>query len=68
VSLRRDTGALVVEVSDDGCGIDPDTVAGVGLRSLRERVEELGGRSLVECPASGGTRVRAWLPIAEESR
>ena len=55
---------LLVEVADDGIGIDPDITAGVGLRSIRERAEELGGRAEITCPASGGTRVRAWLPLS----
>jgi signal transduction histidine kinase len=59
----RDTGtALEVEVRDDGIGIAEDVTAGVGLLSLRERAEELGGRCEVSCPAGGGTRVWAWLP------
>jgi signal transduction histidine kinase len=58
-----DTGtALEVEVRDDGRGIAEDVTAGVGLLSLRERAEELGGRCEVTCPAGGGTRVWAWLP------
>jgi signal transduction histidine kinase len=67
VRLAVDTDReLAVEVSDDGVGIGPDVVAGVGLRSLRERVEELGGRYEVVCPAHGGTRMRAWLPLGQE--
>jgi signal transduction histidine kinase len=63
VDLRRDAdGALVVTVADDGVGIAPGAPAGVGLVSLRERAAELGGRCTVECPASGGTVVRAVLP------
>ncbi len=59
----RDTGtALEVEVRDDGTGIAEDVTAGVGLLSLRERAEELGGRCEVSCPTGGGTRVWAWLP------
>lgn len=54
--------ALLVEVADDGAGIAPEVVAGVGLRSIRERAEELGGRTEITCPATGGTLVRAWLP------
>lgn len=56
---------LAVEVTDDGRGIGADVVAGVGLRSLRERVEELGGRCEVVCPPAGGTSVRAWLPTGQ---
>ncbi len=59
---RDDDGALVVTVADDGVGIAPGAPAGVGLVSLRERAAELGGRAAVECPASGGTVVRAVLP------
>jgi signal transduction histidine kinase len=63
VSLARDgDGALVVEVADDGVGIDPAAPAGVGLVSLRERAAELGGRCSVSCPPEGGTVVRAVLP------
>jgi signal transduction histidine kinase len=65
VTLRKQGGELGIEVADDGCGIGPDVVAGVGLRSLRERVEELGGRYEVVCPSGGGTRVRAWLPTGQ---
>ena len=55
-------GGLTVTVADDGRGIGPDVTAGVGLLSLRERAEELGGRCEVVCPESGGTTVRAVLP------
>jgi signal transduction histidine kinase len=62
VRLCGQGGELLVEVADDGVGIPPDVQAGVGLLSLRERAEELGGRSEVTCPPEGGTVVRAWLP------
>jgi two-component system NarL family sensor kinase len=65
VTLARGPVDLAVEVCDDGRGIAADVVAGVGLRSLRERVEELGGRYEVVCPPEGGTRVRAWLPAGQ---
>jgi signal transduction histidine kinase len=63
VELARDAdGALVVTVTDDGVGIAAEAPAGVGLVSLRERAAELGGRCSVQCPAEGGTVVRAVLP------
>jgi signal transduction histidine kinase len=58
---------LVVEVTDDGRGIPEDVQAGVGLVGLRERAAELGGRSEVTCPPTGGTTVRAWLPLRSAS-
>ena len=42
-------------------------ISAVGLVSLRERAAELGGRSEVTCPATGGTLVRAWLPLTHHS-
>ena len=36
---------------------------GVGLRSMRERAEELGGTLTIEPGPEGGTRVAAILPI-----
>ena len=63
VHLAVEAGRLVVEVVDDGTGIPARTPAGVGLVSLRERAEELGGRCQVRDGASGGTVVRAELPL-----
>ena len=57
-------GALQLEVSDDGRGLSPSRGRGVGLDSMRERAEELGGSLVVEPLPTGGTRVRAMLPLA----
>jgi signal transduction histidine kinase len=54
---------LVVEIADDGAGIAETVQAGVGLLSVRERAAELGGRTDVICPPTGGTVVRAVLPF-----
>ena len=55
---------LRLEVRDDGRGIPPDRQAGVGLTSMRERAEELGGACIVAPAPDGGTRVFARLPLA----
>jgi signal transduction histidine kinase len=57
-------GAVQLEVSDDGLGLPPARGRGVGLASMRERAEELGGTCVVEPLPAGGTRVRATLPLA----
>jgi signal transduction histidine kinase len=62
---------LRLEVTDDGRGILEDRSAGVGLASMRERAEELGGTCEIEALSSGGTSVRAILPLvrgAEEGK
>jgi len=67
VRLAREGGTVRVEISDDGAGFDPSAVAvnhGMGLRLMRERVEELHG-TFDLCTAPGqGTTVAASLPSA----
>ncbi len=57
--------SLVLTIEDNGTGFDADTPsAGVGLRSMRERVEALGGRLDVTSDRRG-TRVEAHVPLGE---
>jgi signal transduction histidine kinase len=56
---------LEIEITDDGIGLPPNLTPGVGLRSMRERAEELGGSCVIERGANCGTRVLASLPIGE---
>ena len=60
VRVAATPDALVVTVRDDGAGIAPDAVHGVGLGSMRERAAELGGRCTVR-PLERGTEVVAEL-------
>jgi signal transduction histidine kinase len=53
---------LTIEIIDDGQGLPPGYRCGVGLTSMRERAEELGGSWLVEAGAHGGTHVQAQIP------
>lgn len=53
---------LLIEVDDDGVGIAANQTGGVGLRSMRERAEELDGVCSVTPLLTGGTRVRVLLP------
>jgi signal transduction histidine kinase len=63
VSIAVEDGALIVSVTDDGVGMTPDVEPGVGLASMRERADELGGSLTVGTPDGGGTTVVARLPI-----
>lgn len=63
VSLRRDSEALLVRVVDHGTGLGPRPGAGVGLSSMRERAEELGGTCTLTSFDGTGTVVEARLPI-----
>ncbi|MFI6316841.1 ATP-binding protein [Nonomuraea sp. NPDC050556] len=62
VRLSRVAPAVQVEIRDDGTGFDPAAAAaghGMGLRLMRERVEELGGTFLIRTEPGKGTTVTA---------
>jgi len=53
---------VVVEVLDDGRGIDPQA-ARSGLRNLTDRAGRRGGGLTVGALPEGGTRLRWWAPL-----
>ncbi|MEX2425178.1 MAG: histidine kinase [Thermomicrobiaceae bacterium] len=59
-----DRGALEVRVVDDGCGHSEGQSLGVGLTSMRDRAEELGGTFAIQRRSEGGTCVKAVLPYS----
>lgn len=65
VSLRRQAGHLRVLIEDDGVGLVEGGAAGVGLLSMVERAEELGGMCTVTSDGRG-TVVEALLPLVPE--
>jgi len=58
---------LEIEIMDDGIGLPPNLTPGIGLRSMHERSEELGGSCVIERGVNGGTRILAHLPIGESN-
>jgi signal transduction histidine kinase len=65
IRLSLDHG-LIIEIMDDGEGLPVDRHVGVGLTSMRERAEELGGECRIEPVATHGLCVRARLPLPME--
>ncbi|MFZ6005414.1 MAG: sensor histidine kinase [Actinomycetota bacterium] len=55
--------AIEVMVEDDGRGIADDSTSGIGLESMRNRAEELGGRVRIRARPEGGTLMAAVLPL-----
>jgi signal transduction histidine kinase len=64
VSIRAEVAGklLRVAVTDDGTG-GAVIGGGTGLVGLKDRVEALGGRLLLDSPDGGGTSLTAELPI-----
>ena len=67
VVLRGHADHLTVEISDGGPGFDPAEAVKkrrLGLQSMRQRVEVLGGSFELTSRPSAGTLIRATLPLA----
>lgn len=66
VVLRVDQGNVVLEVADDGGGFDVPEAngnGGLGLTSMRERAEALGGVLRITSTQGAGTRVCLCVPL-----
>ena len=68
VTLSAAAESLTVTVVDDGIGLAQERPSGVGLASMRERAEELGGRCQIETRAGPGTVLTAVLPLPARTR
>lgn len=66
VRAQPEDGDLRVAVRDDGGG-GARLDGGSGLLGLRDRVDALGGRLLLESPPGGGTVLRAVLPLSDQA-
>jgi signal transduction histidine kinase len=63
VRVSAQPGAVRAEIVDDGHGGAEPRDGGVGLGSMRERAEELGGTLAVDSRAGAGTHVHLHLPV-----
>jgi PAS domain S-box-containing protein len=69
VDVGREDGMVQLAVADDGVGLDPGAVADaphnghIGLASLAQRVEAVGGTLALDGRDGEGTTVVARLPI-----
>ena len=70
VRLRDDGDAVTLAVADDGVGFDPDVVADrvarghIGLASLVDGIEAMGGSVRIDTGPETGTTVTVTLPEA----
>ncbi|MDX1417864.1 MAG: sensor histidine kinase, partial [Candidatus Promineifilaceae bacterium] len=59
----RHNGLLEICIQDDGSGLPPDLTYGVGLKSMSERAEELGGTFAISTLPQAGTCVAVRIPL-----
>lgn len=66
VTLDRIGSYVRLRVSDNGSGYTADNVsAGMGLRNIRARADELGGETHITSRPGDGTTVLVMLPFAD---
>lgn len=59
---------FVMDIADDGVGFDPSKNSdGFGMKTMRERTEELSGTLTIESERGTGTAIAVSIPIAEEN-
>ena len=68
VSLGIAKGRILITVEDDGAGFDPGDplirTKRLGLTSMEERAEEMGGEVRITSKRGNGARVRIEVPVA----
>jgi signal transduction histidine kinase len=60
-------GKIAIDIMDNGKGIAVNYKAGVGLTSMRERAEELGGAFAIAPTTPQGTHLSVSIPLLSES-
>ena len=63
VALAADAGGLQLTVRDDGRGFDPAHSGGLGLVTMRERAQQVGGLLDIDTAPGAGSCVRAHIPL-----
>ena len=64
--LRQTRASILLVIEDDGCGFDPchTNQGGLGLKNMRERVAQIGGRLKIQSVSGKGTKISVTLPRA----
>jgi PAS domain S-box-containing protein len=69
VTVKAQNGVVVAEITDDGCGFEPervgDELGGLGLLGMEERAAMVGGTLTVDSRAGEGATIRLEIPTAK---
>ena len=76
VSLRKEQGTIYLSIEDNGKGFERGAehtdlsivgLTGIGLTSMRDRAESLGGTFIIESNKNIGTNVQVALPLESDA-
>jgi signal transduction histidine kinase len=68
---RNEIPCIEISITDDGIGFDPysnDDQGGLGLISMQERIEKLGGNLTINSAPGEGTQVKACVNLEKAPR
>jgi len=71
IRLTAEKAGIQLVISDDGVGFDSSQrhpEASLGLASMRERVQLLGGKVEIQSKSGHGTTISAWTPLIQEDK
>jgi PAS domain S-box-containing protein len=70
VQLKQTRASILLVIEDDGCGFDPHRTnqGGLGLRNMKERIAQIGGRLIIQSVSGKGTKVSVSIPRENRSR
>ena len=71
LSLKTEQDFLFLTIKDDGRGFGPDLASsqgGMGISSMTERVEKIGGSLSIQSEIGGGTKISVSVPLHAQQK
>ncbi|HNE04785.1 MAG TPA: sensor histidine kinase, partial [Anaerolineales bacterium] len=66
ITLSYMPDLFALDIADNGIGFEQRNLKGFGLKTMRERIEEIGGSLVIESQFGAGTTIAVSLPLEEQ--